>query len=616
MALQAEIVTFNLRTGLGSQTIPLVTYPSLTPKAIIFISAAIADGSNASYTYGFDDGTTHLGTSVGLGSQFGVCLSARQLDTEYSMSWITTSAFFGGAIPRVRAYVSAINVGSFTITVDVNQLPGSGWRAIVIGGDNVECAVGIYDISAGSGTVNVGFDPVALLKLSTLDTGSSVEVAGAYQSYGFGTLCGSDDQVGWGVAASSNTSACTSFQIDGVIQEDIVSSGTTISDPVTIAFVSNGFTVTVSGGPDFNIGYLAIGGDAVSANLVSITQPTSTGVQNTTITATNPVLALFSSTCKIATAGSGSVDANLAFGAYDGVTNISSWWGGINGATSPFKRDAKNSSTTCISLRTATGAPANTINADATCTLSSGNIALNWTTADATQRQVWALVLAQNLTGSFSACGANPQGSITVIKQTAPFPGGQTDFPFGTTGGLSPSTFLLQDGQSQLFSGLSAGTYGVTEVEPDGWVATYSVSDGSPHDAIVLSSGEAVTVTVTNTFQSSTSQMRVYRRFRLPWDGNKRIFIPRIEIVAQMGVGNAADTDPVMSMRISPDGGVNWGPFRDMPLGSSSEPQIRAYLTRFCQGMRNPVAELICDAPVFVGWIACELPQDFTVGTS
>jgi hypothetical protein len=279
-------------------------------------------------------------------------------------------------------------------------------------------------------------------------------------------------------------------------------------------------------------------------------------------------------------------------------------------------RDAKTSTTKGLILRTATGAPASTLNADATCALSSANIALTWTTADATQRKIWALVLAQNLTGSPSACGANPQGSITVIKQTTPIPGGSTTFAFGTTGSLSPATFTLQDGQSQLFSGLSAGTYGVTEAALAGWTTSYSVSDGSPHDAIALGLGEAVTVTVTNTLATTSAYIfRRSRRFALPYSENKMVFVPRLEIVAAMGVGNSSAPAPEIKIRLSRDGGNTWGVFRTMTIGAAADYTKRAYITRLGRG-RNLVAELICDDPVFVAWVQCALPQNVTEGTS
>ncbi len=93
-------------------------------------------------------------------------------------------------------------------------------------------------------------------------------------------------------------------------------------------------------------------------------------------------------------------------------------------------------------------------------------------------------------------------GSITVIKATNPT-GSSQDFSF-TTDGLDPFIFTLSDGESQVFSGLLEGTYGVTEDAILNWITAYNVSSGDPHDAIVIGAGDDVTVTVTNTLIAST----------------------------------------------------------------------------------------------------------------
>ena len=129
MALQAEIIHFTLRTGAGTQVIPHVLNPTLTAKAIIFTSASVMENAQPYFSYGFDDGTHHLGTSVGMGNNFNVSCSSRQFDSQYSLSAVSTSAFFGGAVLRVQGYVSLLSVGSFTVTITQNLLPGSPWTA-------------------------------------------------------------------------------------------------------------------------------------------------------------------------------------------------------------------------------------------------------------------------------------------------------------------------------------------------------------------------------------------------------------------------------------------------------------------------------------------------------
>jgi hypothetical protein len=98
-----------------------------------------------------------------------------------------------------------------------------------------------------------------------------------------------------------------------------------------------------------------------------------------------------------------------------------------------------------------------------------------------------------------TTCGLSPTvNSLQVIKVTVPTSSTES-FDFNTTGGLTPSTFQLQNGQNQSYPSLANGTYGVSENAKDGWTLSYAVSNGDPHDAIVLSGGDNVIVTVTNT---------------------------------------------------------------------------------------------------------------------
>lgn len=96
-----------------------------------------------------------------------------------------------------------------------------------------------------------------------------------------------------------------------------------------------------------------------------------------------------------------------------------------------------------------------------------------------------------------------PTASLTVTKQTTSTdPDAQSQsFNFTATGGLTPATFSLTPGQSQVFTGVTPGTYGISEDTPlpPGWdTVTYDVSTGDPHTAIVLAGDTQVTVTAIN----------------------------------------------------------------------------------------------------------------------
>jgi uncharacterized cupredoxin-like copper-binding protein len=92
------------------------------------------------------------------------------------------------------------------------------------------------------------------------------------------------------------------------------------------------------------------------------------------------------------------------------------------------------------------------------------------------------------------------QGRLIVQKVTNP--AGETQsFNFSATGGLSPTSFSLQHGQSQTFNNLAPGSgYSLSETVPSGWdLTSSSCDDGSAVSNISISAGETVTCTFTNT---------------------------------------------------------------------------------------------------------------------
>jgi hypothetical protein len=70
-------------------------------------------------------------------------------------------------------------------------------------------------------------------------------------------------------------------------------------------------------------------------------------------------------------------------------------------------------------------------------------------------------------TGGLNSADAHKDyvaGTIIIRKVT--FPTGGTGFGFTTTGGLTPSTFTLNDGQNRTYSNQAPGTYSVAENDP------------------------------------------------------------------------------------------------------------------------------------------------------
>jgi hypothetical protein len=88
-------------------------------------------------------------------------------------------------------------------------------------------------------------------------------------------------------------------------------------------------------------------------------------------------------------------------------------------------------------------------------------------------------------------------GTIIVVKVCPQSPA--QDFTFDAVN-LSPTTFILSNGEQQIYTDVPAGSgYSVIEQAVSGYTTTYSVSNGSSNTNITVANGETVTVTVTNT---------------------------------------------------------------------------------------------------------------------
>ena len=99
--------------------------------------------------------------------------------------------------------------------------------------------------------------------------------------------------------------------------------------------------------------------------------------------------------------------------------------------------------------------------------------------------------------------GSENPGRIIVRKVTEPAALSQV-FAFAPTYGQE---FTLGDGEQHDSGDLVPGTYAVTETVPSDWTLTSAIcDDGSPTNTIVLSAGEVVTCTFTNTGTDTGSE--------------------------------------------------------------------------------------------------------------
>lgn len=94
-------------------------------------------------------------------------------------------------------------------------------------------------------------------------------------------------------------------------------------------------------------------------------------------------------------------------------------------------------------------------------------------------------------------CYAWPVGYLIVYKHVVSGDPAQS-FSFSTTGGLTPSTFSLTDGNARAYNFILPGTYGIIEDAVADWNTSYTVSNGSPNTAITVGPSETVLVHVYN----------------------------------------------------------------------------------------------------------------------
>ncbi len=102
-----------------------------------------------------------------------------------------------------------------------------------------------------------------------------------------------------------------------------------------------------------------------------------------------------------------------------------------------------------------------------------------------------------------AATAIPPTATLVVRKITDPDTDTTTEFTFTVDGGLTPSPFVLRNGESQTFAEIPFGTYAVEELGPptDWTLASATVDNGDPVSAIVIDTeDEVVTATFLNQY--------------------------------------------------------------------------------------------------------------------
>jgi hypothetical protein len=313
-----------------------------------------------------------------------------------------------GGVLDVRASLSSFDGDGFTLnyTAIAGVAPARYCVYLAIGGSDVDAKVGVFDnpISATPFTqaiTGVGFTPSCILFAPCIDTGTSSNLDDGTQEPAMGWTDGTRN--GFSAVHSGDGQA---FAITSRVQKTtgcigLLTASTLAWEAELDSFDADGFTVnwtTRTSASAAGIYYLALAG--VNAYAGTISQPTTTGTQGITGVGFQPSAVLFQSVCATAN-GSVQTHNRHVLGASDGAAHLAAWQGDQDSAdptiTARYFTNAK-----CIAMATeaATGS-SSTLNAAADVdSLDPDGFTLDWTTADATARQVLFLAL-----GSLGAGG-------------------------------------------------------------------------------------------------------------------------------------------------------------------------------------------------------------------
>lgn len=382
------------RTTVGTQA---VTGVGFQPVAVIFYLGAGDDtfNSQAILSIGYTDGTTSFFNAFRDPDNVSTTTVVHNCEDGYVMGSHQST----GAIPTYfsLARVSSLDADGFTLEWEEAQAFGN-FSYVAIGGAGISAKVDhfIYLATAGATTTVTGltFRPTGVMFLPTRDLDGSQN--------GLAAITGSAAmELGW--TDGTRQGAISVWANDAVGTSDTVSLQRTdrcgmcygTSAPATIqydfslnALTADGFVLNNTAIPAANkwVSFLALGG--CDTYVGTVTQPSSTGAQSVTTTDFTPNTVFFASSQL--TAGAGTTDGlRFMFGAGNGSTEKSMWMGDSDAvaATVTARRSREIKSIFMAAEHATHGSSTVLAEADLT-SFSAGSFALDWTTVDATAREV------------------------------------------------------------------------------------------------------------------------------------------------------------------------------------------------------------------------------------
>ena len=473
MAKYAIVDSLRSPAATGAQS---VTGMRFQPKGIIFwgVNTAISVPEFNDFNYwsfGWTDGTTHLATtSISFDG------NATSDENRDAITSAVITAHNTANTTQHRAALTSLNSDGFTLNwTNIFNAEQRYVNYLALGGDEVSVKCGVFNsntVTGNQAVTGVGFQPTAVIFCPVWNSGGS---NAALNTPAMGWTDGTNQGASYVVSEEGRnptdnwryqrTSSCIAIGSE--------TDGTVLGEASMVSLDANGFTVnwTTAPGAALRVYYFAIAG--VQARAGAVTQPTATGGQEVTGLPFAPGTLLFQSVGQTAQS-TVQTDNRYMLGA---ATQC--------GARAAAMHDRDNVSPmvtaryyshelAVANITAAATGTSSALNSGARVSYwSSAGFSLDWSTVDATQRQILYLALD-------AECPNSKGNLLTGQSHTNTGRNNVIAGKSGTVVGEQVALFNMKSATPDSYAGTNAFIVNADYVEINGVDMTTPSSGSSP----------------------------------------------------------------------------------------------------------------------------------------
>lgn len=388
MAVNAALGAINAPAATGSQA---TTGLGITPDALIFLAnimTAAGNASDAQMSIGFSTGSASQ-VSAGYNSNDASASSdvVRQVLTNRVVGTYTG----GTTVANLNVDMTSHDADGFTLNYN-NTINGADISYLGLSGtDILGATAGNFAAATSTGNqavTGIGFQPNLVLFITNLQTASGV--ANNNSSFGFGVTDGTNQ---WACGLGMQNAQATmnnrrGFYDNRCIVVPQAGSNAIAHDALITSMDADGFTVNwqTAPGAAYIVGYLAL--SVTNAKVGTFNQATTTGNQATTGVGFTPEVLMMASAGHD-TANAVVDTARFSIGA--GISSSARWayWTGDEDAAADSRAESRYATDKIITMADEATGGSPTVLAEADLvSLDSDGFTVNWTTADATARNI------------------------------------------------------------------------------------------------------------------------------------------------------------------------------------------------------------------------------------